>query len=326
MERQNILNFMTNNKELLLVHTSMYNVRLTHPVNVMLTPQFYTVQKEALPVKYAYQAKKIAPSLFDGLLDEGGTYEYLVFKEQIDDEEKWVFVAYDMEKITAFLESKGIDTNKVSKLFFAEQSLEYFRPAPLGLGEHDALTVIDNTVVVVPRVALGETHFPSLRFTNEFTPKTSGIKLKSQSTEQSSILTQTQALSLAAVFLLFAGMFAVEGTRYSGDDQEAKVELESIYESHPYLESAYTREDAINKYTMIDTQERRKRNAIKTASNMIFKGVTLEKLHVDDKQFTATFKCSDTTVANRVKAVVKKAKDNFFTIKGGTTLQMEGKL
>ena len=326
MERQNILNFMTNNKELLLVHTSMYTVRLTHLVNVMVTPQFYTVKKEALPVKYAYQAKKIAPSLFDGLLDEGGTYEYLVFKEQIDEEETWVFIAYDMEKITAFLESKGIDTNKVSKLFFAEQSLEYFRPAPLGLGEHDALTVIDNTVVVVPRVALGETHFPSLRFTNEFTPKTSGIRLKSQSVEQSSMLTQTQALSLASVFLLFAGMFAVEGTRYSGDDQEAKAELESIYASHPYLESAYTREDAINKYTAIDKQERRKRNAIKTASNMLFKGVTLEKLHVDDKQFAATFKCSDTTVANRVKAVAKKAKDNFFTIKGGTTLQMEGKL
>ena len=326
MERQNILNFMTNNKELLLVHASMYNVKLTHPVNVMLTPQFYTLKKEALPVKYAYQAKKIAPSLFDGLLEEGEEYEYLVFKEQINEEETWVFIAYDMEKITTFLESKGIDTDQVSKIFFAEQSLEYFRPASLALGEHEALSVIDDTVVVVPRVALGEAHFPSLRFTNEFTPQSAGVKVKNKPTEQSKLLTQTQAFSLGAVFLLFAGMFAVEGSRYGGDDAESKAELESIYESHPYLQSTYTRQDAIDKYTMIDKQERRKRDAIKTASNMIFKGVTLEKLHTDDKQFLAIFKCSDTMVANRIKAVAQKAKDNFFTIKGGTTLKMEGKL
>ena len=66
---------MGSNKELLLVHASMEHVSLTHSVNVMLTPQFYTLKKEALPVKYLYQAKRIAPSLFDGLLEEGRSYE-----------------------------------------------------------------------------------------------------------------------------------------------------------------------------------------------------------------------------------------------------------
>jgi hypothetical protein len=59
---------MGNNKDLLLVHSAMERVTLVESVNVMLTPQFYTLKKEALPVKYAYQAKKIAPSLFEGLL------------------------------------------------------------------------------------------------------------------------------------------------------------------------------------------------------------------------------------------------------------------
>ena len=63
---------MGSNKELLLVHASMEDVSLAHSVNVMLTPQFYTLKKEELPVKYLYQAKRIAPSLFDGLLEAGG--------------------------------------------------------------------------------------------------------------------------------------------------------------------------------------------------------------------------------------------------------------
>jgi hypothetical protein len=317
---------MTNNKELLLVHASMHNVRLGHTVNVMLTPQFYTLKKEALPVKYAYQAKKIAPSLFDGLLEENGEYEYVVFKEEVNDEEHWVFIAYNIEKIADFLESKGIDTDKVAKLFFAQQSLTQFAQAPLGLGENDAMTVIEDIVVVVPRVVLGEENIPSLRFTNGFTPQTSGVKLKSKPTEQSTLMTQTQAFSLAAIFLLFAGMFAVEGSRYDGDVEAEKQEMESIYETHAYLRSSYTRQDAIDKYQTIDKQERLKRDAIKTVSSMIFKGVNLTKLKVDEKKFTSEFKCPDTIVSKRVKSLATKAKDGFLTAKGGTTVTVEGAL
>jgi len=52
------LNFMGNNRELLLVHADMEHVSLSQSVNIMLTPQFYTLKKEPLPVKYRYQAKK----------------------------------------------------------------------------------------------------------------------------------------------------------------------------------------------------------------------------------------------------------------------------
>ncbi len=73
---------MGSNKELLLVHAGMQRQFLSHDVNVMLTPQYYTLKREELPVKYLYQAKKIAPSLFDGLLEEVGEYDYMVYKEK----------------------------------------------------------------------------------------------------------------------------------------------------------------------------------------------------------------------------------------------------
>ena len=116
------MNFMGNNKELLLVYTGMKQVTVSDAVNVMLTPQFYTLKKETLPVRYAYQAKRIAPSLFDGLLEAGKHYDYMVWKEK----EEWVFLAYDLEMITSFLESKGFALEHVSKIFFAQQSADLF--------------------------------------------------------------------------------------------------------------------------------------------------------------------------------------------------------
>lgn len=309
------MNFMKDNKELLLVHTSMPRVALSQDVNVMVTPQFYTLKKEMLPLKYAYQAKKIAPSLFEGLLEEGGTYDYVVKKEE---EGWWSFIAYDINKITAFLESKGITSEKVSKLFFAQEAVESFI-APLALGEKEALVVLDGTVVVVPRMALGSEEEPALAFDGSFTPK-GGISIGSSA----SVITQKQAFMLAGVFVFFGLLFALEASRYGMDSQGSQGEIERLYESYPALQSSYTRQSIVEKYKGIDSSERKKRDAIKAFSGMIFKGVTLRTLHVDDKGFKAEFSCSDAKVAKRLKALAKEAHYNTTNLKGSNDLRIEG--
>jgi hypothetical protein len=308
---------MGKDKELLLVHAAMDTVTLNDSVNVMLTPQFYTLKKEALPVQYAYQAKKIAPSLFDGLLEEGGNYEYIVNKE----EDTWAFIAYDLEKITTFLESRNIYAGNVGKIFFAQQALESFT-APLALNDKEALVVLDDTVVVVPSMALGEDEVASLEINSSFTPK-GGVSLQGSS---SSVFTQKQALSLAAVFMLFAVLFVIEGARYGGDSEAGEEELQNLYESYPALQSSYARQGIVDKYRSIDKSERKKRDAVKAFSSMIFKGVTLTSLHVDEKTFKAQFACQSAEVATRVKELAKKAKYNTSKVKGSTDLRIEGTL
>ena len=305
-------------KELFLVHAEMQRITLIQSVNVMLTPQFYTLKKEALPVKYAYQAKKIAASLFEGLLEDVGTYEYLVYKEQ----DTWVFIAYNPAQIQSLLLSKGIKPEQVSKLFFAQQALDMFT-SPLSLGDKESLVVIDNTVVVVPSIALGEDEQPSLTFNTDFTPK-QGVTLKTDNA--SSMLTQKQAISLAVVFTLFAGLFLFEGSRYGGDGLDSEAEIQRLYEAYPALNSSYTRDAELEKYSSIDKNERKKRDAIKAFSGMIFKGVTLTALHVDEKAFKAQFSCADAEVAKRVKALAKKAQYNTSKVKGSTDLSIEGTL
>jgi hypothetical protein len=295
----------------------MKPVTLSHAVNVMLTPQFYTLKKEVLPLSYAYQAKRIAPSLFEGLVEEGRDYEYLVWKE----EEAWVFLAYDLEMIAAFLERKGFALENVSKIFFAQQSVDLF-DKPLLLGENEALVALDDMIVLVPRGALGEDEGHFLVFDNGFTPK-KGVMLHDA---YGSVLSLKQASTLAAIFTLFAIMFFVEGSRYSNNAQVGEAQMQELLEAYPSLQSKYTRDSIVAKYKTIDTAERKKRETVKMVSGMIFKGVTLTSLELDEGSFKVQFSCKDAQVANRVKALAKKNNLSTTAITGSNDLKIEGAL
>jgi len=303
-------------KDLLLVYLSMKKVFLAENVNIMLTPQFYTLKKEVLPIKYAYQAKKIAPSLFDGLLENGNNYEYIVFKE----DEQWVFIAYDIDKIVKFLASKGIDSSKVGKIFFTQQVVDKFS-APLALGEKEALVVLDKSVVVVPLSALDAEELPSLKFDNTFTPQ-KGVSLQG---EMGSFLTKKQGYSLAAVFLLFAALFVVEGSRYGGGES-GEEELETLYASHPSLQSSYTRDEVIDRYRAIDIAERKKRDTVKKLSLMIFKGVTLTKLSLNKNKYTASFTCVSAQVSKKLEELAKKENAQVTKVQKSHNINIEGAL
>ncbi len=308
---------MGNNKELLLAHASMKPVTLQQSVNVMLTPQFYTLKKEALPVRWAYQAKRIAPSLFEGLLEAGKHYEYMVWKE----DENWVFLAYDLEKITAFLESKGFTLENVSKLFFVQQSIDLF-DKPLLLEENEALVSWEHTAVMIPRAALAEDEEPLLVFNNSFTPK-SGVALHGS---YGSLLNLKQASTLAAIFSLFAMMFFIEGWRYSHNAKAGEAEMQQLLEAYPSLQSKYTRDSITAKYKTLDTIERKKRDVIKTLSKMIFKGVTLTSFELNEKSFKVDFSCTDAKVAKRLNSLAKKEKFSISKVAGSNNLKIEGAL
>ena len=311
------MNFLGNTNELILVDSDMKHVTKTHPVNVMLTPQFYTLKRESLPVKYAYQAKRVAASLFEGLLEEKAEYQYFVYKE----EDEWVFIAYDLEKIQSFLASKGLEAEHVAKIFFAQQSATSFS-SPVLLGDSQALVNMDGTIVMVPQVALGEESGRTLRVNNSFAPL-KGVVLESA---VGSFLSQQQAISLAAVFLLFSVMFIVEGWRYGGDSDVQEAELRELLEAYPSLESSYTRDSILSKYRGIDSLERKKRDMIKILSRMIFKGSTLTSFALDDKKFQAQFACENDAVIKKLKELAGKEKFNTSKMSNKKALQVEGTL
>jgi len=305
-----------NSKTLLLVYKNMPEQSLSDAVDIMLTPQFYSLKKETLPLKYAFQAKKIAPSLFDGLLENTENYDYMVYKEG----EIWVFIAYDLEAINHFLVSKGIRPEQVGKIFFAQQALDSFT-APVLLGAKYALAAIDGSVVVIPQAALQE-DARTMTLDEHFTPK-HGVVLQGAF---NAFISKKQAITLATLLTLFALAFFVEGWHYSEGSEVTKAEIETLLKEYPALQSQYTRKSIAEKYRTIDKNERKKRDTVKTLANMIFKGVTVDTFKMDDKGFSVRFKCTDAKVAKHLRELSKT--EGFSNVKTltGNIVQIEEKL
>ena len=310
------MSFLGNSKELLLAYSGMKKQSLSHAVNIMLTPQFYTLKKESLPLKYLYQAKRIAPSLFDGFLGDSQKHEYFVYRE----EDEWVFIAYDMEAISEFLSSKDIKPEQVAKIFFAQQASDSFT-APVLLGDKEALVSLNDTVVVIPQGALQESS-ETASFTDAFTP---GTGVTPQGTH-ASVLSKKQTIGLAAFFTLFAFMFFIEGWMYSHDSQETQEEMQILLEDNPSLQSQYSRDSIAAKYKTIDKNERRKREVVKTLAGMIFKGVKVSTFQMNEKNFKVEFICSDAKVAQRLVQLAKKSEFNSAKTITGNVVHIEEKL
>jgi hypothetical protein len=286
---------MQNNRKLLLVHNQMPIQKISSSIDIMITPQLYTVKKVLLPIKYLYQAKKIAKSLFDGVLDPSKTYEYFVYKEK----ESWVYIAYNIESIKKLLLSKEIPLIHINKLFFAQQSFSFFS-SYIKLGT-EALTIHNDIVVVLP-INFVENEIPSIEFEQHFIPKI-GITLKGLS---KSLFSKSHAMILSATFILFAIIFLMEGIFYNKRLVMVNSELKKLFIQSPMLESEYSRNNIMLKYKTINTLEIKKREKLKSLSKLIFKGVSLIELSLNNKSIKVTFLCKTESIAKDLVRLVQR--------------------
>jgi hypothetical protein len=294
-----------------MVHRHMDSVSVDTSVDIVLTPQFYTMKREALPVKYAFQAKKIAPSLFDGLVEPLHDHKYFVYKEG----DAWIFIAYDPEEIARFLQKKSVTPEKTGRLFFAQQISDQLH-APIVLDDKNALALLEKTVVVVPRAALPQ---GSVMAADDITPPSKGVNIESST---ASIFSRKQAIAASVILVMLGAIWLAEGWRYGKSNAVLEKKQAAFYEKYPALQSAYTRESIAEKYRTIDKAERKKRNIVGKVAGMIFKGVTLTRFEMDTKHFKASFVTKDSKVEKRLKALAGKA--GFTSVVKGKEIIVKG--
>jgi len=299
-----------------MVYDEMTPVSPQERVNVVLTPQHYSMKRQEMPIKYLYQAKKIAPSVFEGLLDADREYAYHILKAG---DGVWDFIAYDPREIKDFLRSKGLPPEKIDRIYFAQEFVDDL-DAPIKLNDDKALTTVNNTVVVVPVSALDSE--ATLHAPESLKPGKGGISLGGSQ----GYLGFEQVASLAAILILFAGMLAYEGIRYGGDNGENSAKIKQLLEAYPALQNSYTRESISKKYKTLDRKERKKREIIKRISGMIFKGATLSSLQVDQKKFSAVFDAKEKAVREKLKLLAKKEHFNTVELSNANQIKIEGEL
>ncbi len=310
------MNFLGSSKLLLLIHDAMQPVNSSEVFDIMLSPQFYTLKRENLPVRYHFQAKKLASSILENLLPEEGNYEYYVFKE----EDHWAFLAYDSEEIHRFLQSRGIGAEQVSKLYFAQQVSEKFS-TPVLLDENTTLSNVQHSATVVPRILLPEeTQYQD--FDETFKPK-AGTSFGS---DMHSIIGKKEAWTIGTIFLIFALMFAAEGVRYSQVVTAMQEKVALLLQDYPALQSQYARENIAKKYQKIDREERHKREVLKDLSRLVLPGVEVESLLMGRKHYSMTLKCPDEKSVVRVQSLAKEKQYKTSRAGSENMVKIEGSL
>ncbi|MDR0761471.1 MAG: hypothetical protein LBF13_00325 [Campylobacteraceae bacterium] len=131
--------------------TSPFYLEETQMVNVILSPRFYWVRKETLPVKYIFQAKEYAPSLFEGIVPQGN-YSYKAVKSG----DKFTLFAYDAKAILEELERLGIKSSQIEGVYFAQT--EFLDSAiAIKIDDKSALVNQNDKLIKVP-LALAKEH------------------------------------------------------------------------------------------------------------------------------------------------------------------------
>ena len=268
------MSFLDTKAPLVLLYRDIVSLPDVPRYDIMLAPPFYVIKREELPVKYAFQAKKLAPSILDDITGEGD-FTYEAFKEK----DAWVFVAYDLPKLADFLERRGGSMDRVRRLYFAEQSKERFL-SPVELNDREALTLVNDTVTVVPKQLMSTTENFS-PFDETFRPD-KHFDLKRT---YNSFLDTRLAGVLASILVLLGLTYVAEGYRYQKALGDAEDKLETLLEANPSLRGTYARESIHKKYKTIDVLQRKIRDRIKDISHLTGKTVQVDALAVDTKGY-----------------------------------------
>ena len=299
----------------LFIHRDMEPVVLNHSVEIILTPQFYTFIRESLDVKFTYQAKQIAASLFDDYLDTSKEYQYHVYKC----ENEWCFFAYNIDEIDQFLESRGIEKHRVSKIYFAQQ-LSSELEEPIELNEKNILQTIDGTVTLIPsRFMESNLSYKALNLSE--LKLTSGITMGGS---LNSFISLKETILLSSIFLILGSIFIVEGNRIKSSISNEDEKLTALLDENPTYTSSMIRKSILEKYRPIDKKERSKRQSIKDISKLLSAKSQLSWLMIKKETIQADIETSNKTISKQVNRNAKAK--NFKVINNKLNIKVEKKI
>jgi hypothetical protein len=290
---------MDKNNNRLFIHKNMESVSLEHSVEIILTPEFYTLIREELDIKFAYQAKQIAESLFDDYLD-AKVYQYHVTKH----EGYWYFYAYSIEEIEAFIESMGIEKHRVSKIYFA-QELNNALEEPVQLSNTTVLQTIEGVVTLIPTQLIDPN--VSLQTLNLETLKlTSGV---SMGASHASFVSLKETILLSSLFVILGTIFIFEGNRIKSSIAKEKMQRQELLSVDSSYGSKMIRENILEKYKPIDKIERAKRQTIQDVSKLLSSKSELTMLNIEKSTIKVGIKTSNRSIS---KQVIQSAKAKSF--------------
>jgi hypothetical protein len=270
------------------------------------------MKREAIPLRFSFQARKLAPSVFH--TDPG---ESAVRYEVLPDGEGWLYFAYHPHEVIEALRKQGIDPQRIRRLYFAQQLADDLETPVRLEGGKEALVRLDGTVTLLPLSLLPT---PVERPADTLPRPSRFFRLPIHSETGFLGKKTIQVLLLAALLLSLSWL--VEGIRYARAAQAAASRLNEALAAHPTLQSRLTRENIYAKYHRIDRTQRQFRETVRAIGSLVSKESKLDSLTLDPQGYRATLSVHP----KKLQTLETLAQDQGLGVASasGTTLKLKG--
>ena len=269
-------------------------------VNIILSPSLYWVKKLSLPVKYARDAKKLLPSIFEDTLPEGH-YSYSVYKK----DDNFFAFAYDDKLIIDTLKEKGIAFSDVASVYFAQSELLVMKGA-LKINETQSIYVRDGIVILLPCCWVEESGELNL---DELSLSSHSIMLAQFGhIVDNSSLYKIGAVLVALIILILTELFIT-----SAKVDELTNLKDELFTKSKLQSTMFQNEAALKKYEKIDKTQIKLRAYVAMVLSLRLKPTeSLVKMGFKNKVFSADFNAlSQESISN----ITKKLKGSKFQFK-----------
>jgi hypothetical protein len=126
------------------IHTTV-NAQEKQLFDLILSPSFYWVKHITIPIKSTSELKKFLPSLFEDTVPKG-KYSYYAYA----DGDAYLAFAYDDKQILNILSDKGIGSEQINRVYFAQSEFQDTQEA-IAIDANFVLDVEDHVVVKLPK-------------------------------------------------------------------------------------------------------------------------------------------------------------------------------
>ena len=280
-------------------------------INIILSPSLYWVKKLSLPVKYARDAKKLLPSIFEDTLPEGN-YSYSVYKK----DDNFFAFAYDDKVIIDTLKEKGIATSDVASVYFAQSELSFMKGA-LKINKTQSIYVRDGIVILLPCCWVeesGELKLDALNLSSH-----SITLAQFRHIVDNSSLYKIGAVLVTLIILVLTELFIT-----SAKVGELTSLKEELFTKSKLQATMFQNEAALKKYEKIDKKQRILRAAVaKVLSIKLKPSESLLKIGFKNKVFSADFNLLSQQTISSINKTLKGSQFKFKTESKKETWHLE---
>lgn len=186
---------------------------------LILSPSFYWVKRERLPVKYSFEVKKLLPSIFDTFLPEG-EYNYKFIKAE---DREYILIAYSDKEIVANLRQLGIKDSMIGDIYFAQTEFSDISK-PLQISTNYALIEQNGVICRIPLSFVAAYDDISTLLREKRTSKHRvNINIFTHSIIDTKSIKKLSVLFLIVILSLFAKYFLYQEQLSSFEEKRASI-------------------------------------------------------------------------------------------------------